>query len=428
MRFKGLVFPYALLVGASTLALTGCGGGGDSARVAQTVDASKNGIVTAELEDNEGFAHFKGRLQLNLIGRDSENQATNLNNKATWKLSDTSLGSIKDGLFTPSGKVGELTVTVSYAGLSDTQNVIVSDANLVSIDINPVTAPVDECQNTQLTASALFDNGLTLEYDLNWAVSEGASLASFANASSGELSTKNSGTVTVVASGLNNAGEQINSQPATITIADTLQSIALTSNRPARMREGESATVTINGTYANNVSLDLPNASLAATPSSSLTIEGKKITAKNGTYAGTEVALVASCGGQSGGLDLVVLKKELKSIEIKNSNGGTSNISVSKGSNLDLNITATFADNTTDDNYDYKVNWSIVDAKSDDFNTSHITLDQTGKLSVSSDLNLALNQQLNLVVRAEARDADNKIATNAEGAQLVDEINIVVRP
>lgn len=428
MRFKGLAVPCALLLGATTLGLTACGGGGDSARVAQTVDAGKNGIVRVELEDNEGYAHYQGRLQLNLIGRNSENVATNLNSKATWKLSDASLGSINNGLFTPSGKVGELIITVDYAGLSDTQNVIVSDANLVSLTVNPVAAPIDECQNATLTANAVFDNGLTLEYDLNWAVTEGASLASFSDVSSGTLSTKNSGAVTVVVSANNNSGEKVSSTPVTINIADSLRSLTLTSNKAAEMREGDSATVSIKGTYANNASLALPNAGLTATPSSSLTIEGTKITAKNGTYAGTDVELVASCGGESDSLDLVILKKELKSIEIKNSNGGTDNLSVTEGSNLELNVTATFADNATDSNYDYNLNWSIVDSKSDDFDDDLITLDQTGKLSVSSDLDLALNQQLRLVVRAEVRDEDNRIATNAQGQQLVDEINIVVRP
>jgi len=57
-----------------------------------------------------------------------------------------------------------------------------------------------------------------------------------------------------------------------------------------------------------------------------------------------------------------------------------------------------------------------------------ITLDQTGRLSVSADLDLALNQQLRLVVRAEVVDSDNRIVTNPQGQQLVDEINIVVRP
>lgn len=430
MRSKGLHYSCALLLSVGALGLSGCGGGdGDSARVAQTVDASKNGVTSIELEDNEGYAHFKGTLQLNLLGRNSENVTTNLNNKATWKLSDKTLGSIKNGLFSAAGKSGELIVTVDYAGLSETQNIIISDANLVSINVTPASSSVDECKNASFTASALFDNGLTLEYPLTWAVTEGGTLAQFSDAAKGELSTKNSGAVSVVARGENNSGEVISSTPLSFPINDTLVSLALVSDKELEMREGESATVTITGTYSNNsTAIITSNSTLAANPSASLTIEGAKITAKNGSYAGTDLTLTGACGGEMDELALVILKKQLKSVEIKNSNGGTDNLSVTEGGNLDLNITATFADDTTDSNYDHRVNWSIVKSRSDDFVDSLITLDQTGKLSVSADLDLALNQQVRLVVRAEVRDEDDRIATNAQGQQLVDEINIVVRP
>lgn len=430
MRSKGLHYSCALLLGMGALGISGCGGGdGDSARIAQTVDASKNGVTSIELEDNEGYAHFKGTLQLNLIGRNSENVATNLNTQATWKLSDKTLGSIKNGLFTASGKSGELIATVEYAGLSETQNIIVSDANLVSISVTPASSSVDECKNASFTGSALFDNGLTLEYPLIWAVTEGVTLAQFSNTTKGELSTKNSGVVSIVAHAENNNGELISSTPLSFPINDTLVSLALVSDKELEMREGESATVSITGTYTNNsTAVITSNSTLAADPSASLTIEGAKITAKNGSYAGTDLTLTGACGGETDELALVILKKQLKSVEIKNSNGGTENLSVTEGSNLELNITATFADDTTDSNYDYNLTWSIVDSKSDDYEDDLITLDQTGKLSVSSELDLALNQQLNLVVRAEVRDEDDRIATNAQGQQLVDEINIVVRP
>ncbi|AQT61930.1 hypothetical protein [Cellvibrio sp. PSBB023] len=419
----------AIVLALGSGALISCGGGGDSARVAQTVDASKNGVTRIELEDNEGYAHFKGTLQLNLNGRNSENALTNLNSKASWKLSDTSLGSIRNGLFTAAGKPGELIVTAEYAGLSTTQNIIVSDANLISISVTPANSSVDECKNASFTANALFDNGLTLEYPLTWAITEGATLASFNDDTKGELSTKNSGTVSIVARGKNNSDETISSPVLNFPINDSLVSVALRSDKTLNMREGESATVTLTGTYNDNsTAVITSNSNLTAAPSASLTIEGAKITAKNGSYAGTDVVLTGSCGGQSGELDLVILKKQIKSIEIKNSNGGTDNLSVTEGGNLDLNITATFADDSTDSNYDYNVNWSIVDSKSDDFDDDLITLDQTGKLSVSGDLDLALNQQLKLVVRAEVRDENDKVVTNAQGQQLVDEINIVVRP
>lgn len=419
----------AIVLALGSGALISCGGGGDSARVAQTVDASKNGVTRIELEDNEGYAHFKGTLQLNLNGRNSENALTNLNSKASWKLSDTSLGSIRNGLFTAAGKPGELIVTAEYAGLSTTQNIIVSDANLISISVTPANSSVDECKNASFTANALFDNGLTLEYPLTWAITEGATLASFNDDTKGELSTKNSGTVSIVARGKNNSDETISSPVLNFPINDSLVSVALRSDKTLNMREGESATVTLTGTYNDNsTAVITSNSNLTAAPSASLTIEGAKITAKNGSYAGTDVVLTGSCGGQTNDLTIVVLKKQIKSIEIKNSNGGTDNLSVTEGGNLDLNITATFADDSTDSNYDYNVNWSIVDSKSDDFDDDLITLDQTGKLSVSGDLDLALNQQLKLVVRAEVRDENDKVATNAQGQQLVDEINIVVRP
>lgn len=419
----------AIVLALGSGALISCGGGGDSARVAQTVDASKNGVTRIELEDNEGYAHFKGTLQLNLNGRNSENALTNLNSKASWKLSDTSLGSIRNGLFTAAGKPGELIVTAEYAGLSTTQNIIVSDANLISISVTPANSSVDECKNASFTANALFDNGLTLEYPLTWAITEGATLASFNDDTKGELSTKNSGTVSIVARGKNNSDETISSPVLNFPINDSLVSVALRSDKTLNMREGESATVTLTGTYSDNsTAVITSNSNLTAAPSASLTIEGAKITAKNGSYAGTDVVLTGSCGGQTNDLTIVVLKKQIKSIEIKNSNGGSDNLSVTEGGNLDLNITATFADDSTDSNYDYKVNWSIVDSKSDDFDDDLITLDQTGKLTISGDLNLALNQQLKLVVRAEVRDENDKVVTNAQGQQLVDEINIVVRP
>lgn len=432
----------ALLLALSGSGLVSCGGGGDSASVAQTVDASKNGVTSIALEETDGYAHFNGTLQLNLWGSNgnsvSSSQSstatdptpdTNLNTKATWKLSDKSLGSIKNGLFTATGKTGELTITAEYAGLSASQNIIVSDADLVSISIDATTTSVDECKNATFTASALFDNGLTLEYPLTWAITEGSALARFKDATKGDLSTKNSGTVSVVARGDNNSGETISSPPLVYSINDTLTGLTLVSDKALEMRESQSAVITLTGTYSDNsTAVITDNSDLSAAPDNSLTIEGAKITAKNGSYAGTEVILTGSCGGQSNTLDLVILKQVITSIQIKNSNGGTENLSVTEGSNLELNVTATFADNSTDSDYTHQVKWSIDESKSDNFESDMITLDQTGKLSVNADLDLLPNQQINIVVRAEVLDADEKIVTNPDGEQLVDDINIAVRP
>jgi hypothetical protein len=423
---KHITLALALGVGCATL--VSCGGGGDSARVAQTIDASKNGVVSVQLEDNDGYAHFKGSLQLNLVGSNDQNVTTNLNNKATWKLSDKSLGSIKNGLFTASGKTGELTVNAEYAGLTTSQNIIVSDANLDSISITATSSSVDECKNANFTASALFDNGLTLEYPLTWAITEGSTLASFKDANQGVLSTNNSGQVRIVARGINNSGEIVNSDALEFSINDTLTGLTLTANRALEMREGDTATLSITGTYSDSsTAVITDNSTITANPSSAVTLNGATLTAKSGSYAGTDVELSGSCGGVNNTLDIKILKKEISSIEIKNSNGGTSSLSVTKGGNLDLNVTATFTDNGTDSNYTHNIKWSIDESKSDDFDDDMITLDQTGLFSVSSNLNLALNQQLRITVRAEVVD-NGTIVTNPQGQQLMDVVEVTVRP
>ena len=50
MRSKGIRFLSTLALSASAFTLISCGGGdGDSARVEQTVDASKNGVPRLQL-------------------------------------------------------------------------------------------------------------------------------------------------------------------------------------------------------------------------------------------------------------------------------------------------------------------------------------------------------------------------------------------
>ena len=67
MRSKGLQLLSALALSASAFTLNSCGGGdGDSARVAQTVDASKNGVYRINITENLGYVHFKSFYQFEL--------------------------------------------------------------------------------------------------------------------------------------------------------------------------------------------------------------------------------------------------------------------------------------------------------------------------------------------------------------------------
>ena len=84
MRSKGLQLLSAIALSTSALTLIGCGGGdGDSARVAQTVDASKNGVTAIKLADTSNSVHIQGSRQFNLIGKGPDGKDINLDNKAS---------------------------------------------------------------------------------------------------------------------------------------------------------------------------------------------------------------------------------------------------------------------------------------------------------------------------------------------------------
>lgn len=434
MRSKGIRFLSTLALSASAFTLISCGGGdGDSARVAQTVDASKNGVTSIAIASNDGIVHIKGDYQFNVIGKGTDGKEINLNNKATWKLSDSTLGSIKNGLFKAAGKTGNLSLTVSYAGITADQAISLTDANLkkVTVKHSSDATSVDECQNTTFTATAEFDGGITLPYPLTWKVTEGNSLASFKDNTTGTLSTTNNGTIKIVASGVNNDNQEIASDAFGFTINDELTAITVTNSKTTEWRDGDSATVTVSGTYGNSSTpVDITgNTTLSALPASLLKIEGTKITAQNGTANGSTVTLKGVCGGEEGTQELVIKERQLKSIEIQNSNGGaTSNLSVSEGSSLDLNVTATYADNSTKDDYNSNVFWEIDDRNNTipDSSESKLSISSSGVLNVNSDLDLGLGVSAIIFVTAEVRDSDGNILENSSGAEIKDEINITI--
>ena len=101
MRSKGIHLSLALIASIGVISLSGCGGGdGDSARVAQTVDATKNTVTQIALTEDNITVHVQGSHQFKVNGLNAEGKVVaDLTGKASWELSDAKLGSIKNGLF-----------------------------------------------------------------------------------------------------------------------------------------------------------------------------------------------------------------------------------------------------------------------------------------------------------------------------------------
>jgi hypothetical protein len=434
MRSKGIHVSLTLLLSMGALGLSGCGGGdGDSARVAQTVDASKNGVVSVRLADNPGYVHYKSFYQFELIGKDKDGKDINLTTKTTWKISDSNvenIGKIKDGYFTAANTKGNFKLVAEYAGMkSEPKEITVSDANLTSVAIETTSTSVDECRNLTFTAKATFDQSLVLPYPLTWKIIGGANLGSFKDSTKGLLNTINSGKITLVATGLDNDNKEVTSPPFELTVNEALTAITVTTD-PANteLRDGETATVKINGVYADPAKpIDITgNATITASPSNLLKVEGTKITAQNGTPNGLVATLEGACGGAKGTKALTILERKLRSVEIKNSSGGTSNLTMSKGSKLELNLKATYVDNSTKDDYTNNVLWEIDDRNNSIADDSKVTISPSGELDVKGDLNLTASALI--YVTAKVRDSSGNVILNPDGNRVEDEINITINP
>jgi hypothetical protein len=435
MRSKGIQLLTVLALGASALTLINCGGGdGDSARVAQTVDASKNGVVTTKLADTSNKVHIQGSRQFNLIGTDKDGKETNLNSKASWTLSNPSLGSIKAGLFTAAGKKDALQMVASYAGMSTTLDIELTDANLKSVEVTHPTASVDVCKNTQFTADTIFDDDESYDYPLTWKItsSNPAGIASFADVNSAVLNTTKNGIIKVVASGLDNDKKVISSPEFEFTINSSLTKLALNSNKSLEMRQGQTATVTATGTYKDDSSEDITkNVSLTSSNTGALTVNKTTgvITAVTGSISGTDVNISANCDGTIETLAIKVFKPELQKMEIVGQTNETSTetLSVSVGSSIEPRIKVTYPTANSIDPEIYtgsNAKWEITNTPAG-YDDSKVTLNSTtGKITINS--SWSLSNSIVVTLSAKLLDSDNNIQLGADGSELKDTLLLTI--
>ncbi len=435
MRSKGLQLLSALALGASAFTLISCGGGdGDSARVAQTVDASKNGITAIKLADTSSSVHIQGSRQFNLIGTDVNGKEINLNNKASWTLSDPNLGSIKNGLFKAAGKKAPLQLVVSYAGMSRSLDIALTDANLTGITVKHPTASVDVCKDTQFTADTVFSDGESYDYPLTWKItsSNPVNIASFADTNVPSLSTSKNGVIKVVASGLDNDKKIVPSPEFEFNILSNLTKLSLSSNKSLEMRQGQTATVTATGEYKDGSSVNITkNVSLTSSNTSALTVNKTTgvITAAAGTISGTDVNLTANCDGTTETLIIKVLKPELLKMEIvsKDSTSSTEAISVSVGGNVEPRIKVSYPTSTGIDPEIYSGTnalWEITSTPTG-YDSSKVTLEpKTGKVTISS--SMIINNPMIVTLSAKLLDSDNKVMIGSDGSELKDTIQLTI--
>jgi hypothetical protein len=441
MRSKGIHLSLVLVASLGIISLTGCGGGdNDSARLAQTVDASKNTVTRVALTEKDVTVHVQGTHQFKLEGMDSEGKVVaDLTSKASWKLSDSSLGKIKNGLFegkNKKGDTGEVKLVASYAGLSEEIIVKLSDANLIGVTVSHASpnASVDVCKNTSFKASTSFSDSGTYDYPLTWKItgSEPANIASFASASSPELSTKKSGVIKVVATGLDNSKKEVLSPEFEFNISPNLTDITLTPSDTLTLRQGQKATLKVVGSYRDGSTETITkNASITSSNTSALTVNSStgELTAVSGSAAGTDVTVSANCDSVTKTLTVKVTKPDMLKMEIvgQTSTTATETLSVSLGASVEPRIKVTYPAAASLDPEIYSgsnTEWTITNTPTG-YDESKVTLNAvTGKVTVDS--SMVLSSSITVTLNARLFDKDNKTIVGTDGSELKDSIQLTI--
>lgn len=441
MRSKGIHLSLALIASIGVISLGGCGGGdGDSARVAQTVDATKNTVTQIALTEDNITVHVQGSHQFKVNGLNAEGKVVaDLTSKASWELSDAKLGSIKNGLFegkNTKGDTGEVKLKVSYAGIADETTLKLTDANLVGVTVShdSPNASVDVCKNTSFKAKTLFSDNGSYDFPLTWEItsSNPVNIASFPDEKSPVLSTKKNGVIKVTATGLDNTKKEIVSPEFQFTIAANLRTVDLTPSESFELRQGQKKTIKITGTYLDNSTADITkNASLTSNNLNALTVNSttREITAVNGSPDGTDVTLTADCDGITKTLVVKVTKPEMQKIEIISSSNTTSteSLSVAVGGNVEPRVKVTYPSSSNLDPEVYSgtnKEWTFS-ALPTGLDQSKLKLNaETGKVEVDS--SLVLNSSTVVTLNVRLFDKDNKTIIGSDGSELKDSIQLTI--
>lgn len=442
MRFKGIHLSVALL-SLGLVALTGCGGGdNDSARFAQTVDASKNTITQIALTEDTTTVHVQGSHQFKVNGLDAENKViADLTSKASWTLSDSALGSVSAGLFKgkgTKGDMGEVKLTVSYAGITDEAIVKLTDAELrgVTVSHKSPDASVDVCKNTSFEYTTLFSDNGNYDYPLTWKVTSStpAGIASFPDTKLSALRTTKSGVIKVVATGKDTTGKEINSPEFEFTINPNLIAINLTPAETIELRQGQKRTLSITGNYKDGSSVDITNnASLKSSDEAVLKVSATgELTAVSGSAAGTEVEVTASCDNIEKKLLVKVTKPEIQKIEIIGSanTNSTESLTISVGAEINPRIKVTYPTTSNLEPEVYKgtnSEWTFTNLPTG-FDQSSLTaqVNTDGEVEVKVKDSLVLTQSVTVTLNTRLFDSNNKTIIGTDGSELKDSIQLTI--
>ena len=273
--------------------------------------------------------------QLSAQGTFTDNSTQSMTSQVTWQSSDPTVASISGSGLLTAIKGGSITVTASENSVSGTATVVVSAPSLSAITITPAVFSIASGQNKQLSALGIYSDGTSQDVtgQVTW---NSLNSASASISSSGLVTGVSAGTATITAS----IGTTFGSAAATITAAQ-LQSILLTP-ATASIATGQTQSFTANGIFSDGSTSDITSSvTWSSSATNFATIDATGLA--TGVSAG-----IANISASSGSVTsanpavLTVTPAVLTEIDIS-----PDDQYVPIGGQLQLTLTGTFSDNTT---------------------------------------------------------------------------------
>jgi uncharacterized protein YjdB len=277
----------------------------------------------------------------------SGDATTSAANDVTWSTADASIATVTPGTgghATIKGvKPGATTVKAQGSGLTGTVAVTITEAELKSIGITPFEPSLAAGTTTQLTATGVFSDSMTMKLSAQVTWSSSASTIASVDAM-GLVRGVNAGTAKITAT----MGSVTGTVDVTITAA-TLSSIEVTPFDPS-LALGVKQQLTATGVFSDGSKQDLTGDvtwSSGAIAQATVSAAGLATAVAVGT-----ATITATKGAVSGSTHVTVTAAELVSIAID-----PPAPSVALGRTLQLTATGSFTDGTTA-NLTTQVTWA----------------------------------------------------------------------
>jgi trimeric autotransporter adhesin len=321
-------------------------------------------LVALQVEPTQAQIAKGTQQAFTATGVYTDNSSQNLTAQVVWSSQDGRIASIgnsgDESGFAVGRQVGTAAVNASLGGVSDTAQLQVTSANLVSIELNPMDPSLAQGTQINLVATGLFSDSTQQDLSTQVAWSSSNSLVaavSHTDPSAGTLTALGQGSATITAaSGAVTQSTSVQVTPATLVSLE-LSPITL------QLPRGTQRTLVATGVYSDSSTHDVSdqvtwrssNEQVAAI-SSAQDSPGLVTAISRG-----EVSISATAvGGVSASSALSVTNAQLISIAISPADTDVS--SLAKGVRIPFVATGLYTDNSTQ-NLTHAVVWSSSNAR-----------------------------------------------------------------